>query len=49
VAAMSEKNTIDNENSVSSNQRFIEALTAFAPVALDILGNLLGVTSMYSN
>jgi hypothetical protein len=47
VAAISEKNTIDNENSVSSDQRFIELLTALAPVAGQILGGLLG--SMYSN
>ena len=45
VPAVSEKSTTDNQNSGSSDQRFIEILTALAPVALDFLGNLLG--SMY--
>ncbi len=43
------KNTGVNENSAPSEQRFIEFLTALAPVVSSLLGNLLGGNSMYSN
>jgi hypothetical protein len=49
VGAISEKNTVVNENSASSEQRFVELLRALAPVVSSLLGNLLGGNSMYSN
>ncbi len=49
VTAISEKNTIENENFESSNQRFIQLLTELAPVALNLLGNLFGTNRMYSS
>jgi hypothetical protein len=49
VEAISEKNTVVNENSASSEERFVEFLKALAPVVSSLLGNLLGDNSMYSN
>jgi hypothetical protein len=49
VGAISEKNTVVNENSAPSEQRFIEFLAALEPIVSGLLGNLLGGNSMYSN
>lgn len=38
--AISERYTINNDKSDSSNHRFIQMLAEFAPLALNILGNL---------
>ncbi len=40
------KNTVVNENSASSEQRFVEFLPALAPVVSSLLGNLLGSDSI---
>jgi hypothetical protein len=46
VTVISEKYTIANDNSESGNQRFAELIAEFAPLALNLLGNLLGTNRM---